>query len=385
MKIINETKQSTDKAYFDMMSNRFSPQDIAMVKQGDQMAERMFGARIQTEESDSGDSIIRFIDGDDVVAILGIVTRTGIKRADLNDFKIWSDRLLNALVSGKTVMASPNELTGQMLDRLIQKAKAKGINLIKQEGQRTPMGGRVYIDTIIKMEGKIMKSFKSISLKENIKIGNLNLKPGTKIFFEAEEDYEFTDTKIENSVEYNRDTAKEAIIRAFAEDGYTVNEISIGGYGEKFKVETEESGIYIVFDDENDVKRYAIDIAKERLEEDSESFSLDWLKDFLYVTEIDARQIALDMADGMDFESEDEEEEYVDMTEEQILNDPVGYFVDEQGMYSLEDLAKQNFISIDYDAAAKSAVDMDGMENYLGEEIEITDPLTDKTFYAYME
>ena len=38
---------------------------------------------------------------------------------------------------------------------------------------------------------------------------------------------------------------------------------------------------------------------------------------------------------------------------EEKLEDPVDYFVDEQGMYSIEELMKQNFISIDYEAYAR--------------------------------
>jgi len=46
---------------------------------------------------------------------------------------------------------------------------------------------------------------------------------------------------------------------------------------------------------------------------------------------------------------EDWASEYSDEVEEKIKDDVVGYFVDEQGIYTKEELSKQSFISIDYD------------------------------------
>jgi antirestriction protein len=34
------------------------------------------------------------------------------------------------------------------------------------------------------------------------------------------------------------------------------------------------------------------------------------------------------------------------------LNDPKGFLVDEQGLYSVEDFAKANFVRVDYDRLA---------------------------------
>lgn len=54
------------------------------------------------------------------------------------------------------------------------------------------------------------------------------------------------------------------------------------------------------------------------------------------------------------------------------LEDPMEYFVKEQGLYSKEDLLKANFISIDYGGMAESVLDSDGVGHiiarYDGEE-----------------
>lgn len=44
-----------------------------------------------------------------------------------------------------------------------------------------------------------------------------------------------------------------------------------------------------------------------------------------------------------------------DEIEDAINKDAVGYFVDDTGMYSIEDLMKQNFVSIDYEKYARDA------------------------------
>ena len=46
-------------------------------------------------------------------------------------------------------------------------------------------------------------------------------------------------------------------------------------------------------------------------------------------------------------------EDYANTEEKKIKDDPVGYFVDEQGMYTIEELAKQPFIQIDYEKFAR--------------------------------
>jgi len=81
---------------------------------------------------------------------------------------------------------------------------------------------------------------------------------------------------------------------------------------------------------------------------------------------------------------EDLAEEESDRIERQLERDPVGYFVDDVGIYSTEDLLQQSFINIDYEAAAQEAVRADGVAHFLagydGHENE-----TDEGMYYYRQ
>lgn len=69
------------------------------------------------------------------------------------------------------------------------------------------------------------------------------------------------------------------------------------------------------------------------------------------------------------------------------LENPIEFLVNEQGIYSMRDIMDQNFISIDINKAAESAVATDGVAHFLdqydGEEEELTDPKKRKTYYVY--
>lgn len=112
----------------------------------------------------------------------------------------------------------------------------------------------------------------------------------------------------------------------------------------------------------------AREYVKEQLESEPELFTKDWLKSFLGVTGTDARVIALEMAeiafDGKEYD-EDEYADYADDVEARILKDPFQYFVEDEGLYTEEDLMKQNFMYLDVRAAAKDAVDVDGWAHFL--------------------
>lgn len=173
------------------------------------------------------------------------------------------------------------------------------------------------------------------------------------------------------------------------------------------EVESEE---FIVFSGYADAEQYAENYVYEMLQDDPELFNLDWLEQHIYVSDTDKRLISQDMVDyyyDMDEEDvvrdADVEEEYedakergdtngmariVDQAREDLaedesnhiyneLDDPIGYFVNEMGMYSVEDLMKQSFIRIDEREAATDAVATDGVAHFLahydGEERELGD------------
>lgn len=68
--------------------------------------------------------------------------------------------------------------------------------------------------------------------------------------------------------------------------------------------------------------------------------------------------------DGVEY-TEEEYEEYVDDVEARILRAPFEYFVKDEGIYTEEDLMKQDFMVLDTWSAAKDAVDVDGWAHFL--------------------
>lgn len=179
---------------------------------------------------------------------------------------------------------------------------------------------------------------------------------------------------------------------------------------------------WLVFENEKEAEIYAVDQVADQMSDEPELFSQDFLSDHIYVSDTDRRIIAgeesdftvddMDDDDVMDSREvssslkskynkssdEDERMKLVDEAREELkssiyddvykgLEDPIQYFVKDQGIYSLEDLLDQSFIQIDTAKAAKDAIGIDGIAHFLdyydGSEEEIVDPITNKTFYAY--
>lgn len=191
-------------------------------------------------------------------------------------------------------------------------------------------------------------------------------------------------------------------------------EIEDSDDGETF----ESDGItYRYFENEDEAERVALERVKEDLESDPEMFTQDWLQSFITITPTDKRLIAIDMADSLldgmsdkdiiaqaeerdntrnwqdeydnleDKITNEEDEKEVKKYEEQLeklvedarefvqsdeadkveeaLDDPIEYFVREHGLYTEEELLKQNFIVIDYNEAAEDAIRQDGWAHFL--------------------
>lgn len=188
----------------------------------------------------------------------------------------------------------------------------------------------------------------------------------------------------------------------------------------------EDGTEYIAFENSEDAEKAAIDQVKEDLRESPENFTQSWLENFISISPTDRRIISGEEADNIvdnmsdedlikeaDMEEEYEEvgneileledptglgkDKYGALTKKQMailekakdkrrsdkqeeienaLTDPIRYFVDDQGIYTKEDLLKQNFIRIDIEKAAQDAVKTDGVAHFLatysGEEIELS-------------
>lgn len=140
---------------------------------------------------------------------------------------------------------------------------------------------------------------------------------------------------------------------------------------------------YIIIQNEDEAERIAIEQVKNDLEDDPTMFNQGWLQDFLSISECDKRmmsseeedyirELVAEDAEDIDFENDSEKEIYIEKEVEkrvkeyaECLEDPIEYFVNDQGMYSIEDLMKQNWICIDIKEASKEAVQVDGWAHFL--------------------
>lgn len=147
---------------------------------------------------------------------------------------------------------------------------------------------------------------------------------------------------------------------------------------------------------EDEAERIALEIVRNDLESEPEIFNQEWLQGFMSISETDKRVISNEEADsrvegmddeeiikeaGMEVEYEEaadgeEKDQIIENSREAVremisdaieseLNDPIKYFVDDQGIYSIEDLMKQPWITIDVESAADGAIREDGWAHFL--------------------
>lgn len=216
------------------------------------------------------------------------------------------------------------------------------------------------------------------------------------------------------------ETALEVQVSITNEEGRWVEMETVEGKGNNDESE------WIVFQSSDDAEAVALDRVREDLESDPGTFNQDWLQYYIEVSDTDRRMIAQedadryvdeqlqedeilkeagveddyqalqDQIDELDSDSDnydtmvdDLEQQKTEMLDEardtvrerkydevyEELGDPIQYFVHDQGIYSIDDLMKAPFISIDIDAAAQAAIDEDGVAHFLdhydGEEVEL--------------
>ncbi len=156
---------------------------------------------------------------------------------------------------------------------------------------------------------------------------------------------------------------------------------------------------YRVFKTYSDAEYAATQYVKDMLDDEPENFSQDWLSNHLYVSDTDKRIIAGEEADHVvgdmtdediieraseytlsDYENEEDDGKKDEMLEkskevlhDEIYNewykgldkDPIGFLVDDQGMYSREDALRASFVQVDTNKAAEDAIDTDGAAHFL--------------------
>lgn len=125
-----ESIKSTDDEYFAAVALHYGEDLINSIKQGEQMAFRMTGSKAKTEKTDGGNLIIRYVEGDNMLLILGAVTKTGkMNRQDIQDMNKWLMYAVEKLSEGVTIMTSPNELSEPLVKKLIYLSEKQGLEL----------------------------------------------------------------------------------------------------------------------------------------------------------------------------------------------------------------------------------------------------------------
>jgi hypothetical protein len=187
----------------------------------------------------------------------------------------------------------------------------------------------------------------------------------------------------------------EGVDIAITEGGAYTTGVSMESHTKGRSGETE----WVVFANDEDAEQAAIDQVKDDLDANPDYFNEDFITQFIFISDTDRRIMAGDEADsrmeGMDereiLESTGNEQDYDEASEvgneiemerileeakEQLqekyydeiyaaLDDPIQYFVKDQGSYTIGDLLKSNWIQIHSDAAAEAAIDADGVAHFL--------------------
>lgn len=194
--------------------------------------------------------------------------------------------------------------------------------------------------------------------------------------------------------------ARTALANALGVDQDVLEDMDHGGshdwlnmLGDKVVSFGDTDGTYTVFASDGDAFDAAVKYVEEQITEEPELFSPDFLKSYMAMSTTDARLMSQDLV--MHWDDADEEEvrgeakdrrlgeesddieslreqvkdEISDEIEKKLNDDPIGYLVDEQGLYeSYEALLESNLVRVwsdDARRAAEDAVGNDGEGHYL--------------------
>jgi hypothetical protein len=150
---------------------------------------------------------------------------------------------------------------------------------------------------------------------------------------------------------------------------------------------------YLVFMEQDDAHAAAVAMVRQDLEDEPKIFNQSWLQGHLSMSETDARLLAQDLVGeypdeiepervwdelGEDPEDPDDLEvglddarerlgsNMIDAAEQELDRDPVGYLVEDQGIYrDVGEIMKAGLLRIDLDEAAEDAVRQDGEGHFI--------------------
>ena len=162
-----------------------------------------------------------------------------------------------------------------------------------------------------------------------------------------------------------------------------LDSLSIDNSSENRGIVTIDEIDYVIIQDEDEATRIATEQVKNDLEDDPQLFTQTWLQDFIYIgegaknimvseEENYIREMVTEDSENEIFENEEDKKKWIDEIVKEKLKeyeegfeDPINYFVNEQGMFSVADLMTQSWINIDVEKAAEDAVQLDGWPHFL--------------------
>jgi hypothetical protein len=128
--MLTEAIRSTNEEYYDAVEKHYNKNLVELIKSQDKMAEMMFQSSIETYKTNDGSLIVRYIDSDEAIIVLGIVSVPGVEKTNyMRDLFSWIDQVILKLKEGKTLITSPNKLSEPLLRQIIKKAERRGIKL----------------------------------------------------------------------------------------------------------------------------------------------------------------------------------------------------------------------------------------------------------------
>ena len=81
-RMLNEAVSSNDDEYYNAVGQHYDQKLVQQIKSQDKMASQFFGAPIETYKTEDGSMIVRYIDSDELVAVLGIVAVPGVEKTN---------------------------------------------------------------------------------------------------------------------------------------------------------------------------------------------------------------------------------------------------------------------------------------------------------------
>jgi len=135
--------QASNTEYIDAVRNFYKNDSlVSLIQQGERMAMGMSSGGIENiQKSDYGNVIVKWIENQSAIFLLGIISKTGrLKKDDIKDINIWLSDLADKIKDGKELYTSPNKVSEKLLDKVVSKLESQGIPIIKKESPSVSIG-----------------------------------------------------------------------------------------------------------------------------------------------------------------------------------------------------------------------------------------------------